>query len=615
MLLFSTKGLCMKKLIILSYFTFIFMAISLSATPILKLEENTEVYTDFSVEYFEESSDHTPLSIDTVTKLDMNLTSSNAFRFGYKNNPIWLKFNIYNNTSEAKDMILELTEMFHKTVDLYIKSGDNIVYEKNGLSVPLNERNIKKMNPSFSLYLDQNEMKEIYIKVESTYGIFGSVQVKLPEQYKQDTLLKNNILIFYFGAVLIIALYNLFIYFSLREKIYLYYVGYVLTFSLWVSLYRGFIIHYVDMYTYDLIQISVPLFFIMLTLFSQSILDIKKYIPIMHKILNIFIFIILLSLLWMFISLHNGFHFMNIVITPLLPLLLFTGIFISRKGNKIAKIYLFILFIYFIGMGLVSMLSLGLIPYTILTSNAPIIGSFFEIILFSFLLAYRINLLREEKLETKEKLLKQKETESIRLSKMVQNKTSELNELNKRLSIELEEKKKLEKILLIKASTDSLTDILNRRAFFDECIKVVEISKRYQHDLSFIIIDIDYFKEINDTYGHLNGDIVLIDMVKVIQNTIRTTDVFGRIGGEEFSVLMPETNQEDAVNLAERIRKNIALNESILEENTINVTVSIGLSSLTEEDSIIQTVLRRADLALFKAKENGRNQTLSFDNL
>ena len=158
------------------------------------------------------------------------------------------------------------------------------------------------------------------------------------------------------------------------------------------------------------------------------------------------------------------------------------------------------------------------------------------------------------------------------------------------------------------AATDSLTGIMNRRAFFDACVKEMNIAKRYEHDLSFIIIDIDYFKDINDKYGHLNGDIVLLNMVSTIKNTIRITDIFGRIGGEEFAVLMPQTNIDDATQLAERIRSNIEKSEVFFDEECVKVTVSIGLSYLQAEDSIIQNILRRADEALFEAKKNGRNQ-------
>jgi len=266
-------------------------------------------------------------------------------------------------------------------------------------------------------------------------------------------------------------------------------------------------------------------------------------------------------------------------------------------------------------MAILSQMALGVIPYSLLYSNAPIIGSFFEIILLSLLLAYRINILREEKINTQNILLEHKANEEVRLTKMVNDKTDELSILNKKLEIELQEKMKLEQILLHEIATDSLTGILNRRAFFRACVKEINTAKRYRHDLTFIIIDIDYFKDINDKYGHLNGDIVLIDVVNTIKNTIRTTDIFGRIGGEEFAVLMPQTNLDDATQLAERIRSNIEKSEIFLEDQRVNVTVSMGLSYLKTEDSIIQNILRRADEALFKAKKNGRNQLFNSNQL
>lgn len=577
------------------------------ATPQLILQDDINSYTDFNISYFEESAD-VPLSIESIAKLDMNLTATNAFTFGYKEKPLWIKFDIVNNTSEVKNMILELTEMFHKTVDLYVVTPSSISHQKNGIDVPFNERTIENINPSFLLSFKANETKQMYIKLESFYPIFAAIHIKTPKQYKKDTQIRNYILLFYFGAITIIAFYNLFIFFYLRDKIYFYYVSYVLLFTIWVTLYKGFISYFVDAELFNIIQVTLPGFLIMLIRFTQSLLDTKNSIPGIHKLLNGFNYVLLISLIWLLLSFQDGFHFINIIVTPVLILLLYSAVIIAIKGSKVAKLYFVVLFIYFIGISLVSMLALTLLPYHTLIVNLPLIGSFIEIVLFSLLLAYRINILREETLSYQNKLLKQEETESIRLSKMVTEKTSKLEEVNTKLENELQEKSKLEKILKYQASTDSLTNILNRRSFFEACDNEIKLSKRYEHPLSFIIIDIDYFKKINDTYGHLNGDIVLIDLVNVITNTIRTTDLFGRIGGEEFAVLMPETKQKDAMNLADRIRKNISENVSVLEGTTVNITVSIGLSFLTTEDSIIQTVLRRADLALFKAKESGRNQ-------
>jgi len=481
------------------------------------------------------------------------------------------------------------------------------------LSIPVKERNIQTPTLTFQLTFEAGEKKEIYIKVSSTYAIFGAIDLKTPQSFSDTNNLKEKLYMFYAGAMIAIGFYNLFIFFFLKGRLYFYYVSYVFVSVVWSSNYTCFLLPYTTMETYDLLQITITIFFIILILFSQVVLETKKLFLTFHNILNAFVGILIFSLLWMLIDLHSGFNFMNLAASPLLPFLLFIAFWSLYNGNSIAKIYLLALSIYLVGLVTLSQLSLGVIPYNQLFSNAPIIGSFFENIIFSLLLPYRINVLRDEKATSNKKLLAQKSSESLRLSLMVDNKTAKLTELNKRLAIELEEKKKLEKILMYESTTDSLTGILNRRAFLENCNKEMETSKRYNHKLSFMIIV--NFKIINDTHGHLNGDVVLIDVVRAIEDTIRTTDILGRIGGEEFAVYMPENDIDNAMNLAERIRNNIAENVSKLDTNTVKVTVSIGLSFMRIDDHMIQTIVRRADMALYKAKECGRNQVMNADEL
>ncbi len=597
------------------FFIFTVLSTALSAASVLNLKDHIDSYTDFDVEYFENTSEN-PLTVDQIREVNFQ-TTSNAFTFGYNTNDFWFRITVTNDSDKEKEIFLELTEIIHKNVDLYIiSSDDSIIHDKNGLSVPVKERQIKVSNPTFVLDFDAGEKKELYIKLSSIYGVFGAIHFKTHESFYASHHFKENLYMFYFGAIITLAFYNLFLFFFLRDKVYLYYVSYVLIFVVWSANYKGILLPYTTIEIYDILQITIPVFFTLLILFSQSVLETKKHFLNFHYVLNGFIGILMFSLIWMLIDMHSGFYFMNMAASPLLPFLLFTALWALYKGHNIAKIYLIALSIYLISIAILSQLALGIVPYSVLFSNAPIIGSFIEIILLSVLLAYRITILREEKMTTQQNLLDHKASESLRFSKLVDDKTKELSLVNDQLGIELKEKQKLEKILMRRASTDSLTGILNRRAFFDNSAKEMNIAKRYNHDLSFIIIDIDYFKEINDAYGHLNGDIVLIDLVNIIKNTIRTTDILGRIGGEEFAVLMPETKVEDAKQLAERIRKSISINESLLEEKnvSVNVTVSIGLSSMTPEDNIIQNILRRADIALFKAKENGRNQLSCSDD-
>ena len=224
------------------------------------------------------------------------------------------------------------------------------------------------------------------------------------------------------------------------------------------------------------------------------------------------------------------------------------------------------------------------------------------------MLAYRIDLFREKTLDAQNKLLKQQRTENSRLFHTVSEKTLALNTANKQLSQELEEKEELAKNLKHYASTDTLTGLMNRRTYFKACEKEIKSATRYKTKLSYLTIDIDKFKKINDTYGHPFGDEVIRSLSALLIENSRSVDYVARIGGEEFAILMPETDVDAAYHLADRLRANIAKHKIIYENKVIQITVSMGLSHLSEEDKDIETIVKRSDDALYEAKENGRNQ-------
>ncbi|MDY0320212.1 MAG: GGDEF domain-containing protein [Arcobacteraceae bacterium] len=145
---------------------------------------------------------------------------------------------------------------------------------------------------------------------------------------------------------------------------------------------------------------------------------------------------------------------------------------------------------------------------------------------------------------------------------------------------------------------DHLTKIFNRQKFDELLLKEFENKKRYGDKLSVILIDLDHFKKVNDTYGHLTGDLVLIAIVGIIRNKLRINDVFARWGGEEFIILLPRTNINDAYAKAEELRKDI---ESYIDKELPPVTISAGVSELTDKDDIA-SCLKRVDTALYLAK-------------
>jgi diguanylate cyclase (GGDEF)-like protein len=156
---------------------------------------------------------------------------------------------------------------------------------------------------------------------------------------------------------------------------------------------------------------------------------------------------------------------------------------------------------------------------------------------------------------------------------------------------------------------DALTGIYNRRflesRLHDECDK----QRRYNSQMSLIMIDIDFFKKVNDTYGHQCGDLVLQSVAAKAASVIRNTDFIARYGGEEFCCLLPETSPDGAEMAAEHIRAHIEEMENHFEGKSIKVTISLGISSFAAEDTP-ETLLKRADDALYQAKHSGRNRSV-----
>ncbi|MDM8533735.1 diguanylate cyclase [Clostridiaceae bacterium HSG29] len=171
---------------------------------------------------------------------------------------------------------------------------------------------------------------------------------------------------------------------------------------------------------------------------------------------------------------------------------------------------------------------------------------------------------------------------------------------------DINDRKKLEQKLLITATKDSLTGINNRHHFMELGKREFDLRSRNKQALSILMLDIDHFKIVNDNHGHAYGDKTLIHFTKNCSLNLRLTDTFGRLGGEEFAILLPNTKLDAATKIAERIRLFIEQSNS---NGFPSITVSIGIATADENDTI-DTLLNKADIKLYQAKENGRNQVI-----
>lgn len=167
--------------------------------------------------------------------------------------------------------------------------------------------------------------------------------------------------------------------------------------------------------------------------------------------------------------------------------------------------------------------------------------------------------------------------------------------------------------LVIRASHDSLTGLLNRGAFFDPALRDFHLHQRTKTQAVVMMMDLDNFKEVNDTYGHLAGDDVLRRLGSIMQKRLRHTDISSRYGGEEFIVFLPATDGPGALQIAQDIRQSLEHETFSSDAGTFHATVSIGLASLVLDDtSTLESLIAQADSALYQAKQQGRNRVVEY---
>jgi diguanylate cyclase (GGDEF)-like protein len=229
-------------------------------------------------------------------------------------------------------------------------------------------------------------------------------------------------------------------------------------------------------------------------------------------------------------------------------------------GNQSARFFLLGTASGLIGAFITALTVMSFIPYMYLTYKANDFGMYIDVVLLSMALADRMKMTQEKK------LIAEKE-----------------------------------------AKTDILTGLYNRRAYYEISHMEFERLLRHHRTLSVIMFDVDHFKEINDTYGHDVGDQVLKSVATIVKGVIREYDYAFRMGGDEFLLLLPETNERQALFLAERIRKRVANKKFTDKDNTFFITASFGISQYNHIERSMESIVKRADKALYEVKESGRN--------
>ena len=512
---------------------------------------------------------------------------------GITRSAYWLRFrmkkgsigNTLNDSLLVRDCwILEIGKPWLDKIDLFIpvEGGDisagnaRYIVAKAGDSRPYREDQLPGRTFAFRLPTQFKHDAYFFVRLESATSLTMPFTVWSETTFRDYTSRESFRFGLIFGVMGAMILFNLFICVSLRDRVYLLYVLFIMAMLFYLLCAYG---HIKDLIMPLPAEVVSSMFLTMLGAtyffafaFSKKFLETKTNAPGIDKLLTV---LMLLGLFLIPLGLLER-HFLSNIVAHLLGLagpivLLGAGVICFRRGFHPAFYFLIAWIILLFGSILYSFRGLGLLPHSQVNFHAVAVGAALESVLLSFAMADRINSLRKEK----EKLV-----------------TSERR--YQRLSY-----------------TDGLTGLYNKRFLMSKLISEMAHARRMDGTLSVAMIDVDDFKKFNDIFGHQEGDKVLRALGQVIMTSIREQDVGCRYGGEEFTLILPRIDAEEALKVAERIRDEfgrIVFHPS--NGPRASATVSIGVSQLNGDDRA-EELLRRADQALYKAKESGKNKVMA----
>lgn len=583
----------------------LFMAVSLYA-KVIPLNESTNGISSFP---------DILIYKDTTKKLTMEKLRSlkfqdkNSFRTNYGNTRanLWLKFDVKNTSTAPLEWILRFNYGQFDYLDAwqYDDQGNLIKHVAKG-----DHRIDTKITPfekrcTFDFQTSPKQKNTVYVKIayaSSGYmELYHSIWSK--KVYENKVSFEKYVVVAIMSALAVLLFYNTFIYFIIRKKEYFWYNLYLVGVICAMLTFNQIGAHYMwngSIYLIDMMPlISAIIIFITFAQFSRTYLETADNMPLVDKF---FRFLILLEIFALILAHLHGRYF-AILILQITSFTLIVFPFIGLKlwlgGYKIARGYTIASAVLALTVLVTLLRASGVVETDEFTFWISRIGFIIEGILLSVALADRITILEKEKIFAQEREKSTLEHTQKLLQTEVKKRTQELEV----------QTKKAQKL----ARTDEMTGIWNRRAFLEHAQEMLYDANRYKQVFSLALIDIDYFKHVNDRYGHEAGDLVLIEFVKEIKKNIRDTDFFARIGGEEFILLLPHTKGEQAVEKSKGLLEKIAKLEIEYKEETLSITASIGVCEYEEPLDSVYSMLPKADEALYFVKQNGRNNVQLYE--
>lgn len=415
------------KLILL----FFILSFSLNAS-ILELTDTQNSYSDFQVDYFYDESSE--LTIDQVAYYPFSSSMPSQFTLGYREGTLWIRLSVHNQ-SNTSDFILTLTEPFWNTFNLYEPSALGWEKHSNGLSTPLHERQIEDANPVFPVQIQSGMTKTFYFEGRTTNAQIGELQLFTEKEYFRPSRMKlSTFYLFYVGVLFIILILNFFLFLEMKERIYGYYIGYVTSFIVFISMFSGTYLYLGINPWQQGLHVVGTLVITFMALFSIAFLEIKRYFPTLYPVFAISpVVFIALGIMIQFHLPYMTLTF-NILSAFFLGLIFFSAVKTWLIGEIKTRCYLWALIIYMPTMALMVLTFNALLNNNDFSRYSFLFGALIEIIFFSLILASRFHAAKDEKIHYQNALLEEQQKHRMFLENEVNRQQQEIKEKNAILS-------------------------------------------------------------------------------------------------------------------------------------------------------------------------------------
>ncbi|WP_325131631.1 diguanylate cyclase [Arenimonas sp.] len=521
--------------------------------------------------------------------------------FGFTQGAYWFHAELFNQNPTERRWLLVLHYPLLDNVDVYLRYPDGRVeHMASGDTLPFSARSIRYRHPNFWVDLPERTEVQLLVRVASRSSLQVPLALYTPTAFAELERDSQFGIGLFYGILVALLCYNLVLWASLRDASHFWYMCHVSGFGLVMFCLNGLAFEYLWPNSPWFANLAIPLSMaisqIAMHQFCRVFLELETRQPVANKVsLALIGFFVLMGLASFVLEYRTVVRPMTLAVFPGALFILYLAITSIRNGYAPAKVFLLAWAFLLLGTALYASVSFGLLDKNFFTEYGIQIGSAMEMILLSFALAYRYARLRSEN----ERLVRE---HNEQLERHVARRTSEL-------STALEQLAEANQRLRESNRRDALTGLFNRRHFRDMFEQQLHQANEHRQPLGVLLIDLDHFKDVNDTHGHLAGDECLRWLGRCLHdNLVDHGALLARFGGEEFVVALPDIAGDRLVQVAEQLRLKICGEPVRYAGNNIRISASIGAFLLRPGTGMgVDEALHQADDALYMAKNRGRN--------